>query len=189
MERTHQPTTEATLLGRMDQTVREIPAGAFVRRMAFSDVTYPRSQEELKAMGGFALLLVTALTHEESELPVSRVTVRIGDQTAELVPVTARRSELGPGRRADALGKFRYDGVYLMPVFVTRAPAEVVAYLGKGTIPLTLLRFPAARAEDDYPASLDFDWDPYDPQMEALRRLLDEEIPAIGSSGVGGTAK
>ena len=74
----HQPTTDAIVLRRLDDTVAEIPQGNVAVRVVIGDATYPRTQQELSDMGGFALLLVTAVSHDSEELPVDRVEVQKG---------------------------------------------------------------------------------------------------------------
>jgi hypothetical protein len=180
----HQPTTEAVVNQRLADMRADIPKNATVPRVALSDVTYPRTQAELKAMGGFALLLVTAVTHDQRELPVDHAEVRIGETTASLVEVTSRRSELPAGPMADLFGRFREDVVYLIPVLATRARAEVFAYLGAGRLSLKLLQLSPPAPGEDRLAHLSYDFDPYEPELAALRRLLDEELPVIGSSGL-----
>lgn len=179
----HQPTTDAVVLQRIDETVAEIPPNNHAARVVFGDVTYPRSQEELTGMGGFALLLVTAVTQDGSELPVDRVEVQIADKVQRLNLLSSRRRTL-EGQRAGVLGAFRLDAVYLLPTFVTRYPATVTAYLGGGRYPLEILRFPAAA--DAMPPGLNFDVNPSQPNLDAIRRLLDEELPVVGSSGLEG---
>jgi hypothetical protein len=180
----HQPTTEAVIRERLDRTLDGVPANATASRIALADITYPRSQAELKGMGGFALLLITAITHDRGELPIDHAEVRIGDTTAKLVEVTSRRSEVPAGRHADVFGRFRQDAVYLIPVFATQARAEVVAYLGFGKLSLTLLKLSPPAPGQSQVGGLDYDFEPQNPQLDVLRRLLDEELPVIGSSGL-----
>jgi hypothetical protein len=180
----HGATTDAVILGRLLKTAAEIPPTASVPRIALADLAYPASQDELRRLGGFAVLLVTVLCHDAQELPVDRVEVRIGPRVAPLTPVTSRRSELARGGLSDVFGRFRYDGVFLLPVFSTRATATVTVYLGGGAFPLKVLQFPEPPGDDSFPAGLDFDWDPYAPEVEALRALLDRELPVIGGGGL-----
>jgi hypothetical protein len=181
---THQPTTEEVIRERLESMRADIPPRATVPRVALSDVTYPRTQPELKGMGGFALLLVTAVTHDQGELPFDHAEVRIGQKTANLVEVTSRRSELPPGPLADLFGRFRQDVVYLIPVFATRVRADIFAYLGAGKLSMKLLQLSPPAPGHDSLAHLDYNFDPYEPELAALRRLLDEELPVVGSSGL-----
>jgi hypothetical protein len=181
---THQPTTEAVVAGRLESMRADIPAKASVPRVALSDITYPRTQAELKAMGGFALLLVTAVTHDEGELPVDHAEVRIGDKTANLVQVTSRRTQVPAGALNDLFGRYRQDVVYLIPVFATRVRADIYAFLGGGKLQMKLLQLSPPAPGEDMLAHLDYDFDPYEPELAALRRLLDEELPVVGSSGL-----
>ena len=181
-----EPTTDAVILGRLERTAGEIPPQMQVPRIALADLAYPASQEELRALGGFALLLVTVVCHDAEELPVDRVEAHVGTAVAALPVVTSRRSELGDARLAGIFGRARYDAAYLLPVFTTRQNAKIVVYVGSGRFPLAVLQFPPPPDADELPADLEFNWDPYEPKIDALRALLDRELPVLAGSPLTG---
>lgn len=177
----HAPTTEDWILKTLEETASEIPANAFAPRIALADVTYPRSQRELDAMGGFALVLVTAVSHESGELPIAKVEIVSGDRSANLVEVTARKSLMPEGKAARAFGRYRVDAIYLMPVFATRNPGIVTVFLGRGALRLRVLEFPISSPVRD---GLDLNGDLQDPKRDALCKLVAEELPVIGTGGL-----
>jgi hypothetical protein len=172
-------TTDAMILQRLADSVPQIPPGVSVPRIALADVAYPASQEELKALGGFALLQITVVCRDGAELPIDRVEARIGTAAAKLIPVVARPSELVSPRLAEAFGRWRYDAAYLIPVFATRKDATIIVYLGGGRFPLKVLEFPPPPGQDELPPDFNFDWDPYSPRLDALRAILDRELPVF----------
>jgi hypothetical protein len=183
-ESRHVPTSEQAVLQALEDSAREIPAGAFAPRLAFADVTYPRSQAELDAMGGLALVFVTAVTHEESELPIAKVEVAIGAKSARLVEIAARNVLLPDGRAAQAFGKYRSDAVYLMPVFATRVPATLTVFLGRGALPLRVLEFPPPDSKTDLASTFDLSAENREPSRAALCKLLNEELPVAVGGGL-----
>jgi hypothetical protein len=179
IERSHQPTTDAVILSRLEKVLADVPTNASVPRIALADVAYPRSQQELQALGGFALMLVTVVCHDSDELPVERVEARVGEQVVNLPLVNSRTIRVNSGRVARVFGGHRFDGVYLVPVFTTRLNARVVVHLRGGSASLEPLRFPPPPDQDNLPEGLRFDWDPRKPQIDALVRLLGDEFPVV----------
>jgi len=163
---------------RLADAAAKLPRDAVVPRIGLADVAYPRSQDELKALGGFALLLVTVVCREAAELPVEHVEIRAGDEQFELPVVASRLSELQPQAASVVFGRARYDGVYLLPVFMTQRHAIVTVGLGGG-FTLNVLRYPSAAEEGGPPPGLNFHWKPFEPGSAAIRRLLNEELPVL----------
>jgi hypothetical protein len=130
-------------------------------------------------MGGFAAMLLTVICRDGSELPVTKVEMRLKDDQVELAPVATRLTEIPVGTASSAYGRTRFDAVYLVPVFMTRRESAVVALLRSGARPLTLLQFPSPPEEDHLPPGLDFDWPPFQPETRAIHKLIEEELPAL----------
>ena len=92
-------------------------AGAALSRIAEFDVTFPIDATEYKNFGKYGVILVSALSHDASELPLARVYVQVGGSTVELQRVVSIRRELGPNSIAGAeYGRYREDAFYLLPV-------------------------------------------------------------------------
>ena len=61
----HAPVTEAAILERLEARLKNSAMGTSLPRLVIGDVAYPRSPEELEALGGMALLLVTACSQDQ----------------------------------------------------------------------------------------------------------------------------
>jgi hypothetical protein len=166
------------ILGRLRDTLRDIPRGAIAARMALGDVAYPRSQAELDALGGFALLLVTALAHDEAELPIDGAVAKTRTAVAPL-PLVASRASTVTDDIGAVLGSHRHDAVYLLPVFATRVPMTVVISFRGGNRSLDLLRFPPPPEADPLPRELDLSGEMREPLVQAIDRLLQDELPLM----------
>lgn len=167
------------ILRRLAAHAATLPKDAVVPRIGLADLAYPRSQAELKAMGGFAAMVLTVICRDGAELPVAKVEMRLKDDHIELAPVATRLMEMSLGAASPAYGRSRLDGVYLVPIFMTRRESTVVALLGSGARPLTVLEFPSAPDEDHLPSGLDFNWPPFQPQTSAIHKLIDDELPVL----------
>jgi len=171
------PTTEAALAKRVEQMLRGIPIGAQVPRVALADVVYPRSREEFKAMNGWTLLLVCSFARDNRELPVARVVARAGTASADLPLVARQQTRVPTGAVADMLGTRRIDEVYLLPVLVTAVDATVTVHFPVSGRALDIFQFPAPA--DSLPAGVDVRIEVHDPEMDALEKLIREELPVI----------
>ncbi len=180
-----QPTTDAVVLARLEETAREIPAHAQAARIALADVAYPATQDELDALGGYAVILVTAVSHESRELPIDRVEVRSGAGVAKLIEVGSRKSLLADARLAEVFGQFRHDAIYLIPVSATQMSSKVTVFVGGGVYPLAVLTFPVPLGEETLPPGLVFKGDVRAPKPDALRAMVEREFPLVTAHGGG----
>jgi hypothetical protein len=175
------------MLRRIEDAARRVPANATLPRIALVDLAYPRTQDEFVAMGGFGLLLVTALSQDPAELPAAKVVSEIRGETVELPLVASRVGQPPNAKIPSVLGKARFDGVYLFPVFITRLKTKIVVYLGGGRHPLEVMSFPAPPEEDGMPAELDLDFEPREPSVDAMLKLLEEELPILKGAPLAGS--
>ena len=171
--------TEEVVLRRIDEAARGVPEAAILPRIALADLTYPRTQDEFVAMGGFGLLLVTALSHDPAELPVAKVVSEIRGEAVELPLVASRVGQPPNAKIPNVIGKARFDGIYLFPVFITRLKTKIVVYLGGGRYPLYPMNFPAPPAEDGMPKELDLNFEPREPSVDAMLKLIEDELPIL----------
>jgi hypothetical protein len=113
-----QPVAIPVIAQRLRALAERYRAYAAVPRVVLVDVAFPKDSVESAALSGYALLLVTALSHKAGELPLRRVYVRSGDQETELANVAALRADetAGDSLAAQAFGRYRADALYLLPI-------------------------------------------------------------------------
>jgi len=91
-------------------------AGSAVSRIVQFDLAFPRDANEYKSFGKYGLLLVSALSHDASELPLAKVYVQFGGSTVELQRVVSIPREPAPNSAAGSeYGQYRQDAFYLIP--------------------------------------------------------------------------
>jgi hypothetical protein len=108
----------AQMDGRIRSAAEQYRQYAPVPRIALYDWAYPKDSAEYEAMNGYAVLLITALTQDSSELPLRRVYVRTSRDELDLNSVTWLRSDeraMDP-LSAHVFGRHRVDALYLLPV-------------------------------------------------------------------------
>ncbi len=109
MQASNKPTTEDEIVARLERTASSLPTGTTLQRVALADVAYPRTEAENVAMGGYALLLSTSVTHEAVELPLARVVVQNAAGELPLQRAALRHSELVDAKLGTILGTRRDD--------------------------------------------------------------------------------
>src|SRR6266568_228897 len=83
----HGSVSNGALDARLAAAARQYRSYAPVPRIAFFDLAYPKDSTEAAAMNGYAVLVVTAVVQDSTELPLLRVYVRSvsGDRDLPLV--------------------------------------------------------------------------------------------------------
>jgi len=159
--------------------VKEIPIGAQVPRMAFADITYPRSPEEFNAMGGFTVLLVCSFARDDRELPLARVVAKTGTASADLPLAARQETRVAAGAVADVLGTRRIDEVYLLPAFTTLVDTTITVHFRVSGRALEVLRTPGPGSQNGIPKDVDLGAELQEPGLDALEKLIREELPVI----------
>lgn len=91
-------------------------AGSIVSRIVQFDLAFPMDANEYKSFGKYGLLLVSALSHDASELPLAKVYFQLDGSTVELQRVVSIPREVGPKSIASSeYGQYREDAFYLLP--------------------------------------------------------------------------
>ena len=99
-------------------------------------------------MGGFTLLLLSAIAHDHGELPLKRVYVHSAGKTHDLQVVKTRRTVLPASETAVAkvFGEHRFDALYLLPVKFTQSRGDLIVDFSTRRSHFRVLSFPAANA-------------------------------------------
>jgi hypothetical protein len=109
------------------ETARERQGVPLIPRVAFYDIAYPANAREYAELDGYALMLVTAVSHEKDELPVKRVSLSSGGKMISLEPVMSALSKQKTGSLAVKIfGPYRMDALYLLPVHLRANKAELL---------------------------------------------------------------
>jgi hypothetical protein len=174
-----QPTDENVPVERFRAAIEELPSNGVAERTASFDIAYPSTQEEYDDLAGWTIVLVTALSRDERELPLRRVYSRLNDREVDLQSAAERRIELTPSQSdvADAFGKYRFDGLYYFPVLLTRVPTEIVIDFNRTRTGFVVGQFPPRHNQDALPPGLELGDDLGTPNPVAVHALVEKEFP------------
>lgn len=111
-------TSAESVLAGMDQTAARLEAmNATGSRTTQHDVAWPHTPAEPKALGGWTIVLVSAVTADPAELPLAKVYLHLDGSDVVLRPLATRQVRLDPtSRLAMRVGTFREDAFFLAPV-------------------------------------------------------------------------
>lgn len=90
--------------------------GAKIDRTIDYDIAFPKDAAEFQNLNGYAVMLVSASVHDQSELPLAKIYLALNGKTAEL-PVIARAQRTVPsGSNAyTEFGPYREDVFVVVP--------------------------------------------------------------------------
>ena len=156
---------------------RVAPQGA--DRYVIFDLSYPQNEDEYRAVGKTALVLLVAVSRNADELPLRRVYTTAGKQEVALRRLGSRRSELGPTSVARAVvGRYREDAFWLAPVGPLLAESMLLCDFARNRSGFVINREPfdppdfvlADRAREAAEA----------PQDAAVKAFVEREYPGFG---------
>jgi hypothetical protein len=143
-----QPLQPSAMNNRIDRAATELEQYAPVPRIGLFDIAYPADEDEYKALNGFAVMLVTALSQKADELPPKRVFVKIGDAISELTLISSVFSKTEPTQlTAKVFGENRWDGLFLFPVYLERDAQELLIDFAKNREGFVLSKFKSQNPE------------------------------------------
>ena len=117
------PVSAAALDGRLGQAAVASREYAPIPRIALFDIAFPKDSAEAVALAGNAVLVVTAIVQDSTELPVRRVYLG----TDDLARFAAAGSHVADSTVAKTFGRYRMDALFLVPLSLLARPANLLA--------------------------------------------------------------
>jgi len=107
--------TNTALDGRLSQAAMQYRSYAPVPRIAFYDIAFPKDCAEFTSMSGHAVLVVTAVVQDSTELPPARIYFGSGSGGTDLLRIGGVQSRVASADVRATFGQFRVDALYLLP--------------------------------------------------------------------------
>jgi hypothetical protein len=116
---------------RIDDSAKDYQAkypGQVIDRIINFDVAFGKDAAEFQRLNGYAVMLVSAISHDPSELPMAKVYFEASGKSAEL-PVVARVRRAMPQNSAGytEFGPYREDIFVLVPALAAVMPVNFSA--------------------------------------------------------------
>jgi hypothetical protein len=127
-EWTNKPVDNAAMSKRIRDAAERYSEYAPIPRGAFIDIGFPKSKEEFEELNGYGILLLSALSQTESELPLKRVYVSVAGKEIELTLIEKYFSKESDqtGQVAKTFGSFRVDALYFFPVYLRKSAGSLM---------------------------------------------------------------
>jgi hypothetical protein len=168
---------------RIDEQAQMLPQEArengAVKRVAFFDIAFPNSPQEFVALGGNGVILVTAISHDPTELPLKRVHINVRDKDIELKRISYMLSKQTQKSLAvDTFGQYRMDGMYLFPVYLKALPGKVVVDFARNRNDFGIAEFNASDFDklNDLPSTFPSG---KGPSPDTLKNFITREFPGF----------
>jgi hypothetical protein len=111
---------------------------------------YSLTQAEFSALAKYTVFLIVVLTQKSEELPLKRVYIREKDREVALARLSGWRSELdGQSLAAQMFGRFREDGLYLVPMAPMLRDGQIRIDFAANRDGYVMMQFPSNVARDD----------------------------------------
>jgi hypothetical protein len=164
---------------RLERVAMENRDRGQLSRVAIYDIAFPADADEYRSLGGYAVMMVSAIAQAKDELPPKRVYVRMPDAIIELQLITSASSKVAAGTTiAKAFGMHRWDGLYLFPVNARRHGVELVMDFARNRDGFVMQRFGPAGLEALVKLP-DADPSKVFPPEAPLRELITREFPGV----------
>jgi len=146
-----------------------------VARYSEFDVCLPADREEYRSLNKNAVVVIVALTHKKSELPIKKVYMRYLGEEVSLQKISSEVREVKDDMVRVVFGNYREDSFYLIPMHFLVKDCELIIDWAANREGFVLQR---------YPIDVDFDYfkedenqDKQDLKLnpEALKELLQRE--------------
>ncbi len=170
----NQPATPERMNQRIEQA--SVRVNGPVPRGILYDIAFPRDNEELQALNGYAVILLTSLAHDRNELPLQRVYVSLDGQETELKQIRLVLSQQTDPNRLSVkmFGAFRADALYLLPAYLRLSPGSLIADFAGGKS-LKVATFGTPVSADV--AKLDIKPSTATPSNEVVEQFIRREYP------------
>lgn len=128
---TRQPSTNIALDARLSGAAAQYRSYAPIPRIALYDVAYPKDSAEAVALGGNAVLVVTAVVQDSTEIPLRRMyVITAAGAVQELPLIAAMASYTSDSLIRTTFGRFRLDAVYLLPLPLRVSAGDLLTDFG-----------------------------------------------------------
>jgi hypothetical protein len=113
---------------RINDAAEQYKQYAPIPRIAFYDIGFPKDKAEFAELNGYGLLLISAMSQSEVELPIKRVYVVVDGQEIELKSLKQILTKEGNSESqiVKTFGLYRTDTLYLFPVYLRVQQADIL---------------------------------------------------------------
>jgi hypothetical protein len=152
---------------RIKESAIEYANLGFIARFANYDIAMPADSKEYIDLAKNAVLMISALTHKENELPLGKVYIKYMGEEIELDKILSRKSNSKDSIVKNVFGNYREDSFYLFPIHFLTKDCELAIDWAKNRKGFIL---------GSYPMNVDFDYIKEYENIDEQNLQLSEEV-------------
>jgi hypothetical protein len=178
-----QPTSSGNIASRIDAAAEKYQQYAPIPRIGFYDIAWPSSEAELAALNGHGVVLVTVLTQDAKEVPLSRVYGRVDGVEVPLQQIAAVSTIQDSSKPSSRVfGPYRWDALYVLPVYLESRSARIEADFAANRTGFVLGILSVERASTHGYSSAGLEVPTKAPNREEIVKFILREFPgaAVG---------
>lgn len=173
------PVGTAEMNRRVAQAALDYREYAPIPRIGFYDVAYPANSQEYTNLAGHGLLLITAITQDNAELPLKRVYLNSAGKEIELQLIVSALSKKVDERSLATFGPYRMDALYLLPL---QSRVEKIDLMIDFAVNRKAFRVGTISGRSrTQGADSAVKVSPNQPAEESLRRFIEREYPGFAN--------
>ena len=169
---------EFDLEARIANAAQEYGSVAPIARIAFHEIAYPATPEEYRAMAGHGLVLITAMSHVADELPPQPYLL-VDRRRSPLSLITQEWSTPADDTVVRAFGRFRTDGLYLLPIGPSSRGRDLLLDFGTTREGFRLTPIPKLLPAQLESARADSGGTKREPERDVVLKLIEREFPTL----------
>jgi len=127
---------------RLKESAEELIGKGLVARFALYDIALPADAEEYADLNKNAILMITSVTHDNRELPISRVYLDCSGEKILLEKILSKTHEVKEDLIKSVFGEYREDSFYLLPTHLFSKTGELAIDWAKNRSGFVLEKFP-----------------------------------------------
>lgn len=165
---------------RINDAAEQYKEYAPIPRIAFYDIGFPKDKTEFGELNGYGLLLISAKSQTEAELPLKRVYVILDGKEIEFKPLKqVLTKEANPDNQVvKTFGLYRMDTLYLFPVYLRMQQTDVLIDFAQNRNGMKIASFNGETPDflKDFPKTKPSEGKSFD---EAIERFMKREYPGF----------
>jgi hypothetical protein len=170
------PVSPAEMNQRVRSTALKFQQYGKVPRIGLYDMAHPADLPEYIDLAGNAVLLVTVVTQQQSELPLKSVYLEWRGQRIELKLIAAGFSNVTDKEVSQILGAYQLDALYLAPLFLGFDEADLMTDFAANRTGFKLGALSGSLLSAEERAGVKL---PPEPNPEVLGRFIQREYPGF----------
>jgi hypothetical protein len=176
-----QPATPEETNQKIEQAALQSKDEGSISHATFYNIAYPENSSEYEALNGHALLMVTAISKKQEELPLKSVYVQQGADRIELKLIRMFLSDQSGSNDVSVkvFGAYRMDAVYILPISLRTKAGTLLADYAQNHSGVKVAVFGSSLPKKVAEIASRHPKSQTEPQFVILEEFIEKEFPTL----------